>query len=308
MKTLPLFAFALASTPLLSGCNVGALARVNPNAVAIYPQSSDCKLTRGPDDTEDGSVDLDCFKFDPKNDAVTAYRMATSGTVPERTLARNRLAAALMTAADNVCTREKGSIVGREAALNFGLSSATSALSGAASIVSGDLAKSILAGGAGFANAVRGHANESFYRNQVTQAITASMDSERDRIARIIQKKHDVPADQFSADEMIRLVNEYHHACSFEHGLQLLVKAAVNQRGIDVIIAQRNSASAVSTLDQELRSVNEELKTKIGAARRTELEARRTKIEASRDALLGIGEEPAEEPARVAGAPEEDLR
>lgn len=299
MKSLPFV--ALASAALLSGCNVGALARVNPQSVVVYPPADKCAPTKGPEDTQTGSVNLDCFTFpgetDPKK---TAYQLATQPNVAQATIARNRLAAFLMIAADNVCVREKGHIVGREAALNFGLSSATSALSGAAAIVTGNLAKSILAGGAGLANAVRGHANESFYRNQVTQAITASMDSERDRVAQIIQNKHDLGTDKFTADEMIQLVNEYHQACSFEHGLQLLVKAAVNQRGIDVIVAQRNSASAVSALDDELRGVNEELKTRITDDRKAELAARRSKIEQARDALLGLGEEA---PGVQAGSP-----
>jgi len=39
---------------------------------------------------------------------------------------------------------------------------------------------------------------------------------------------------------MIRLVNTYYQACSFEHGLQVLLEASVNTAGYDAIIQDRN--------------------------------------------------------------------
>lgn len=251
-----------------------------------------------------GSVNLDCFRFE--GDDKSAYHLATSppavGAKDNRVYYRNRLAAALLLHSDNVCVLEKGRIVGREAAINFGLATATSALSGASAIVGGELAKSILAGGANIANATRGHANESFYRNQVTQAITASMDGERARLMKLLATRRSDSIFDFTPDEMIRLVNEYHQACSFEKGLQLLVRAAVNQQGIDVIVAQRNAASAVTTLDRELLGVRQELSQEISSERKAELERRQSQIERARDALLGISDPSNSERVLVTGS------
>lgn len=288
------WSFVIPISVVLSGCNVGSLARIDPHAVAVYHQTStNCGLVGGYEDENIGSVNLDCFTF--AGDNYSAYRMATArpaGGEPDLRLHhRNRLAAALTTHADNVCVLEKGRIVGREAAINFGLSGATSALAGASAIVGGELAKSILAGGAGYTNALRGHANESFYRNQITLAITAAMDGERSRLAKIIEQKRAEGIDDFTTDDMIRLVNNYHHACSFERGLQLLVQAAVNQPGVDVIVAQRNAASAISTLDRELLLVNQELaRPGLSTDRTNSLQERRSQIEKARDTLLGIAE------------------
>lgn len=278
----------------LSACNIGSMARVNPHTVAVYRPVTDttCPLTRGLDDTQAGSIDLDCFRFN-RDDEQTAYRQATdSGSSEEaQQYARNRLTAALISHADNVCELEKGRIVGREGALNFGLGTATSALATISSIVGGELAKSILAGGATFTNAVRGHANESFYRNQVTQAITAAMDGERDRILTIIEGKRSDPVRTFTADDAIRVTNQYHQACSFQRGLQLLIRAAVNQPGLDAIVAQRNTAASLTTLNLELASVVSELRNAATTTeRRTALEQRRTQLEQARDRLLGVGQ------------------
>lgn len=252
---------------LLGACNVGSYARVNPNTVVSYgvpdsgrravaPRGSttnlDCPFTSGLDDTTTGAINLDCFRFpDDSSDGPTAYQRAAAvppGGSDDRIYARNRLAGILVKHADDVCVLEKGRIVGREGALNFGLGGATTALSTVATIVGGETAKSILSGAAAFTSGVRGHAAESFYRNQVTQAINAAMDGEREKVRGEIEKGRKETIANFTVDDMIRLVNQYHHACSYERGLQLLVKAAVNQEGFNSIAANRTAAAEMATL------------------------------------------------------------
>jgi hypothetical protein len=291
----------------LGGCNIGSMARVNPNTVASYgladsgpgaravagsETNAGCPFTSGLDDTANGAINLDCFRFPGSGaEAGTAYQQAAAPPVgsddsPQR-YARNRLAAVLMKHADDVCVLEKGRIVGREGALNFGLGTATTALSTAASVVSGELAKSILAGGAAFTSSTRAHASESFYRNQVTQAINAAMDGEREKVRGQIETGRKSSVADFTVDEMIRLVNQYHQACSYERGLQLLVKAAVNQEGFNSIAATRAAANQATTAAFRKQAAERELATATDPDRRKYLQEQIKKFDAQIDGVTG---------------------
>jgi len=302
---------------VLGGCNIGSFARVNPNTVASYGipdpkrpataaaanaaarvDNSKCPFTRGLDDTTDGAINLDCFRFPGDSSGLTAYAQASgsSGSSARDTaraeFARNRLAAILMKHADDVCVLEKGRIVGREGALNFGLGSATTAFSTVSTIVGGDLAKSILSGAAAFTSGVRGHAAESFYRNQVTQAINAAMDGEREKVrTELATRRKDKLAD-FTVDDMIRLVNQYHQACSYERGLQLLIKAAVNQEGFDDIARTRTAAASLASLEFQVAAIDRRLGGKnVDSDEKTQLLARKARLQKQIDKALGLPEE-----------------
>ncbi|HEX8621395.1 MAG TPA: hypothetical protein VF718_05430, partial [Allosphingosinicella sp.] len=73
-------------------------------------------------------------------------------------------------------------------------------------------------------------------------------DGEREKVRGQIEKGRKETIANFTVDDMIRLVNQYHHACSYERGLQLLVKAAVNQEGFNSIAANRTAAAEMATL------------------------------------------------------------
>ncbi|HEY7811563.1 MAG TPA: hypothetical protein VIA98_14440 [Allosphingosinicella sp.] len=294
------------SSVVLAGCNIGSMARVNPNTVASYGvpdgaargkaftgsgTNGACPFTSGLDDTANGAINLDCFRFPgSEKNAPTAYELAANA-LPGATndarqvYARNRLAALLVKHADDVCVLEKGRIVGREGALNFGLGTATTALSTAASLVSGEVAKSILAGGAAFTSSTRAHAAESFYRNQVTQAINAAMDGEREKVRGQIAEGREKSIALFTVDDTIRLVNQYHHACSYERGLQLLVKAAVNQEGFNSIAANRAAASQATALVFKKYAAERELATTTDADRKKYLQDLIKKYDAQIDGV-----------------------
>ena len=127
-------------------------------------------------------------------------------------------------------------MVANESATNASLSIATTALSTVSTIVGGELAKSILSGGAAITSGTQDHINANFYRNQIVQAITRAIDGRRSAILTEIVAKRQLNNDVYSVDEMIRLVNTYYQACSFEHGLQVLLEASVNTAGYDAII------------------------------------------------------------------------
>ncbi|MEJ7927636.1 hypothetical protein WG908_12820 [Sphingobium sp. AN641] len=262
-----------ASAIVLSGCEtISTKARVNPNTVADYHQSS-CPTVRGGGLSRLGVIDLDCFRFpsdkapDPTDpDAAfdpTAYKAASADAA-----ARGRLESVLLTQADNICTLEKGRMTSVEAATNSGFSIATTALSAASTIVGGDLAKSILSGAAAVTSGSQDHINTHVYRNQITQAITKVIDGERAKVLTELISKRKTAIGDYPVDEMIRLVNRYHQTCSFSHGLQVLLDAGVNAAGRDAIIEERNLRATATFLQTQIGTADPSTKTALEEKRK----------------------------------------
>jgi len=231
----------------VSGCEMMASrARVDPTTMAMYPTKSatagkDCPLVPGLGRSRAQAIDLGCFTL--PGDSKPAYQLAIDSEA-----GRVRLEAALLKQADDVCIQEKGRMTANESVTNASLSFAATALSTISTIVGGEQAKSILSGGAAIASGTQDNVNANFYRNQIVQAIGQAMDTERNTILTTLISKRASKKESYPADEMIRLVNSYHQACSFEHGLQTLLKASINQEGLNAIIADRNLRARAASL------------------------------------------------------------
>jgi hypothetical protein len=238
----------------VSGCEMMASrARVDPSTMAMYPTKParsaaatlECPLVRGLGHSKAQAIDLGCFTL--PGDKEIAYYLATRGVAD-----RTRLEAALLKQADDVCVQEKGRMTANESITNASLSFASTALSTVSTIVGGEQAKSILSGAAAIASGTQDNVNANFYRNQIVQAIGQAMDTERNAILTALISKRATKIDIYPADEMIRLVNTYHQACSFEHGLQALLKASINQEGLNAVIAERNLRSRAAILQKAI--------------------------------------------------------
>lgn len=240
-----------ATAILLSGCaSTGRMARVDPAGVtAQMKDRADCKLVSQYGGDKEQSIDLDCYKFD-KDSQNTAYQMASSGDKAEDY--RNRLQSVLINQANFVCQLEKGRLYANRATMDSVFDFTSAGLSSASSIVSGDLAKSILSGVAGLSTATRSNLNANIYQNQLIPAITRVMDAERKDILISINARSKQTIADFNVDEMVRLANEYHQACSFEKGVQLLLNAALNKEGVDAIIRDINLRANANSLSQQI--------------------------------------------------------
>jgi hypothetical protein len=171
---------------LLVGCFSAGAARVEPVTMAVYPNKTlhtatgNCAEKRlpkdvdadgtMPDDRRPGAIDLSCFQFPEDSttnvSTTTAYARAVTSKDD-----RNRLTAILLKQSDDVCTSEKALLLKRQAEVNGWLSIATTGLSTASTIFTGELAKSILSGGAAWTSGSRDHINTHVYRNQIIQTI-----------------------------------------------------------------------------------------------------------------------------------------
>lgn len=275
-------------TLLLGGCSqLGTIARVEPAVVARYAPGR-CDAKNDIDRGKIRPIDLDCFKFPEANDGVagkikipasatrfvagqvtstvvkkgvttmTVSNAAIALDVPAYDLAvfdlnaRNRLASILVSQADEVCERDSASIMANQAATNGILNILTTGLSAAGTIVTGECAKTILAGTAAFVSGSRNDVNAAVYRNQMSQAITAASAGERKRLRDALNARRTESVTSFSVDDMIRAVNEYHQACSFYRGLELALENATKYPPAAAFAARQQAITDLAGLRQEL--------------------------------------------------------
>lgn len=220
--------------------DLGTQSRVNPISTVSYQPSptENCPMVAGLYERDrKHSINLSCFTFPEKDVTLTdavdakttvrangnAYALATISQT-----ARNRLTSILIKHSDDICARELGQLTADEATVNTALSVANSGFSIASTIVGGDLAKSILSGTAAFAGASRDHVNVHVYRNAVAQSISKVIWAKRNELRTALQTKYSSGTANWTIDDAIRSVNEYHQQCSLSKGLDLLAAAATN--------------------------------------------------------------------------------
>lgn len=255
MKTI-LVSLTIGTSLLLGGCQtLQRTARVNPAGVSARPApaANQCPLVSNFPGDKKFAIDLGCFRFDPRSttDTHTAYYNATNGEDDDQKYARNRLEAVLLNQANLICEQEKGNLYANRAMSSSVLDFLSSGFSLTSTIVGGEQAKSIFSGLAGLSTATRTNVDANIYQNQLVSAITKVMDAERKRILIVMQGRKSNNIKDYSADEMIRLANEYHQACSFQKGMQLLLDAAVNKEGVDRIIEGINLRTNLKNLKDQ---------------------------------------------------------
>jgi len=256
-------AVGIAVIPLtLQGCGrIGAMSRVDPLTVAVYPGGKNpaelpkpgtastaattrCDLVRGAGGYFAGAIDLDCFQFpEDRNVPKDAVLAGTANNgVPQNepncpapagftayaravgcVRERNRLTALLLKASDDICVREMGSLTADQATVNATLNILSTAVTATANIVTGEQAKSILTGAGTLATASRSHINADVYRNTVSYAVSRAIILERKRLRDQIEARYGQLTTTFTVDDAIRAANEYHGVCSFYRGLELVL-------------------------------------------------------------------------------------
>lgn len=256
---------------IVTGCasfnTLESQARVDPRSAAHYTGAGELALAskacqpqlRG--DSYAVAINLDCFRFPATAvDGQSAYSFAASKT--DRT-DRNRLASILIKHSDDVCVKELGDMNAREAISNTALGVATSALSTIGAIVSGERAKTILAGGSAFTNATRDHVNAEVFRNVLTSAMARAIQGQRDVMRSAIRAKFSSGPADYNVDEMIMDVNQYHQSCSFYNGLVLVVDA-VNRASPSIAGKYRDISAAIADLKAEITDIDRQLAAKPG--------------------------------------------
>lgn len=252
------FSVYLAVSILITGCqSLQVQSRADPHTVAVYPggardyvqkngrtivadESGPCPFVGTIGDRKNGAINLDCFRF--PEDAVASGNTATAyARATQAPTYRNRLTSILMKQSDDICTVELSELTADEAIANTALSSATTALAAASTIVTRGLAKTILSGAAATTSGVQGHVNVHIYRNQISQAVGQAISAERNKLKEEILKHYGDNLSKWTVDDAIRDVNEYHRTCSFYKGLELLLAAPGKEKAQEDYLKKRDA-------------------------------------------------------------------
>lgn len=159
----------------------------------------------------------------------------------------------LMMVADRVCARDLARMSSDQRTINASLSTTSTALSSAASIVTGGLADNILSGGAALLGASRDHINAEVYRTTQPEIVTLLIQTDREEIAKALLATE--PKRTFTQQEAIYYANKYHQACSQYHGLALLSEAASNKA--EEIKKQQSSMRSISIPEKSEKPTEE---------------------------------------------------
>lgn len=275
----------LASAGLaLAGCNTldvfEAQSRVDPIRIASYATVRDaCVEPAFRGDTNGGAINLDCFRF--KGETQLAYSQAAK----DRGY-RNRLASILINESNTVCTREIGDLTAHEAMVNAGLATATTAFSTVGAIVTGQVASNILSGLASTTNATRGHINAEVYRNVMAAAVSKAIRLEREKQRTAIRARNANAVADYSVDQMVEDVNQYHQVCSFYRGLDLVLTAvdrSADQTSDQVLAARL----ALTSVRASISGLNRRLvDKKLSAEEKAELIEQRKALREHETALI----------------------
>lgn len=244
--------------------------RVDPRTVAVYSDEVDCAAARIKGDTFAGALNPKCLK---DSDKITFYEAALINK-----LARNRLAERLIKRSNEVCIVEMGRLTGNEAMVNTILSTATTGLTAAGSVVVGDWNR-VLSAAATFTNGTRDHIRAEVYRNFVTYQLIKAIGIERAKRLEAIKKHDGETPNQYNVDEMIREIDEYHQICSFYIGLTL-VDAAVSKSAVPASTRVDDLSAAINELESRVSTLNAQL------ANPNLAEGFKNGITTQRDALL----------------------
>lgn len=227
-------------------------------------------LTKALQETQGGAaiIAVDCF--------ASTFPSGVQ-TVDSCTTQRNQAISALIIGSDIACMEHRRSMYGNEAAWNIALGSFTNLFAGAASVVSNERSKSVLAALALFTNSERSLVNETVYKQMLVTAVDKKIVETRDAKMLEIAKSLKQNIGAYSIHEALRDVLALHNSCSFIDGLERalregtqdmsLVKVARLRTTLQSLVAERltlvanpNTKAQVDGLDQRITALNTALK------------------------------------------------
>jgi hypothetical protein len=203
-------------------------------------------------------VNLDTFRF--PGSANTAYQDALHDTSGK---SRNELQAYIMRKSETPCRTHLTSIHTNAAVFNVATGFLTSALAGAAAIVTGQTASNILAGGAALSNSTRSLVNEEVYQRQIAAAVITEIEENRKTEKTTLEAKRTQSTTLYTVDDAILDAARYHEMCSFYDGMASLAKkAGKSERSRDDLVG-----ATMTKLRQEYdkdKATYDELHTRLG--------------------------------------------
>lgn len=206
------------------------------------------------------SVDLHkiCFPESLKDGkcVTPAYDLAATEKVP-----RNRLQAYLMAASDSKCSIHLSTLLNQATNVNLITGVSALALGAAAPLIKPITTKNAFAAAAALSTGERSLFNEEVFKQMVATTVLKAIISSRESQAAIIASRRDDNTTQYSVDDAIRDVIEYHDRCSFYRGLTELSEAVEKKATCSGIGARREAllARLATAKDEAKKSYQSEL-------------------------------------------------
>jgi hypothetical protein len=237
--------FLLLAVMPLSGCVLGNA--INPVYVVqplIAPPTNDPKVVGASYDgigAKDaysgipGPIYLDRYELPGQNfvavDSIEGEVTPTPNF--DAAMERNDLKSSLVGRSNLICAYTEGQMLGNADISNFTFGT-TSAVSGAlGSIFTAATPARILSGIAGVSSATQTQVNQVFFKSQLTTAIIQKIDSTRATQLAIINSHNQDTISQYSLNDMLADVLDYHNQCSFYEGIEAIVQSSNNSSASD---------------------------------------------------------------------------
>lgn len=197
-------------------------------------------------------------------DIVSTKKLSDRVSSAESEILRNALAIDLISLSDRVCSAHQAAIIANSNTWNVATGTITNLLSGFGAVVGGEATKAALAAGAAFSSGTRSLVNEEVYVQTVGAAIVRAISIAREKYYADIQLGFEKSLSDYSVQEALRDIQEYHRRCSFYYGLLEISKSLEQRkkskseidRDIENLMFRRvqlrNMGLDSSTLDSEL--------------------------------------------------------
>lgn len=144
-----------------------------------------------------------------------------SATAPHCKSQRNAAIAGLMAISDELCVDHVKTIYGNEAAYNLAFGTAANLFSGAATVASSSSAKTLFSSISLFSGAEKSLINETVYKTMLVTSISKKIrEGRKDQRNTLVKRLHKDTIADFSMNEAISSVMEYHNTCSFMYGME----------------------------------------------------------------------------------------
>jgi hypothetical protein len=236
--------FALAAALALPGCGSTIKQSFRVDEVIGF---SNAPAEIGCDSEDNGGnigslkpINLNCFKFPSGSKDKTAYELALGcaqsaaaggGAAAEKVCVfyRNELQAIVMRRANAICDQHKGDIIAQASIMNIGFGVTAAGTSALGAALSGVQAKTNLAALTSLITGSQAITNQELYQKQFAGALISAIDASRARKKTEIDQKRASPTSDYTIDEALTDVQDYHYRCGFHHGLMQITKAVERQ-------------------------------------------------------------------------------
>jgi hypothetical protein len=171
--------------------------------------------------------------------------------LPNNKPQRNAATAGLIIVSDELCQEHVRSIFGNEAAYNLTFGTLTNLFAGAATVAASKGAKTLFSSIALFSNAERSLVNETVYKTMLVTTVTKKIKEGRTekRIA-ILQRMRNDDIEQYTLNESISDVMDYHNTCSFMYGLERALEEGTENGAVrKKLVLQREVQNLVNEYD-----------------------------------------------------------